>query len=74
MEVPVEKTVTLTPNWEGTARWFAHAFVTHSFDRGAKAPICSFIDQIRYLTQTDPDAVQRLIDEFSDPKVETDAE
>lgn len=70
----MEKTITLTPNWENTARWFAHAFTTHSFDSGAKAPIGSFIEQIRYLTQTDPDAVQRLIDEFSDPKVETDAE
>lgn len=56
--------INLEPNWENTARWFAQALTMHDFDRGAFEPTISFIEQIRYLTQTDLPAVQRLIDEL----------
>lgn len=58
-------TITLEPNWEGTAAYFAHGLMTHSFDRGAKEPIHSFIEQIRYLSLTDPDAVKRILARFA---------
>lgn len=56
------KEVVITPNYEKTAEFFARGLVTHSFDNGAKGPIISFIQQIRYLSQTDPSAVQRILD------------
>lgn len=57
--------ILLTPNYENTAKWFAHALKDHSFDRGANQPIISFIEQIRYLTQTDLPAVQRVINNLN---------
>lgn len=55
------KTIRLDPNWEATALWFAFALREHSFERNAREPIRSFIEQIRYLTQTDPEAVERIL-------------
>ena len=60
--------IVITPEWANTARWFASALAGHSFDRGARSPIGSFMEQIRYLHQTDPDELQRIIDEFSDKR------
>jgi len=54
-------TIVLTPNWEGTTEWFALALRDHSFDRGAKEPIVSFIEQVRYLALTNPEALERVI-------------
>lgn len=58
------QTITLEPDWENTALWFAEALRTHSFNKGAKEPIISFIEQIRYLTLTDPDAVKRIMEKI----------
>jgi DnaJ-class molecular chaperone len=60
-----EKTVVLTPNYESTAMYFATVFRDHGFEEGSVEPIISFIEQIRYLTQTDLPAVQRIIDRLS---------
>lgn len=57
--------IRLDPNYENTAKFFARAFTDHSFDQGATEPVVSFIEQIRYLTQTDLPAVQRVIDSIS---------
>lgn len=53
--------VKVDPNYEATAEYFAKAFIDHEFDRGKSLPVISFIEQIRYLTQTDLPAVERLI-------------
>jgi hypothetical protein len=53
--------IILEPNWENTALWFAHAFRFNDFEKGAKDPIISFIEQIRYLSITDPEAVERIL-------------
>lgn len=58
----------MEPEWLSTARWFAHALSTHSFDFGAKSPVGSFMEQIRYLAHTDPEGLQKLIYEFAPPK------
>jgi len=66
----MNKEIILTPNYENTAKFFAQNLQYHEFDRGAHEPIISFIEQIRYLTQTDLPAVQRVIDSIhikSDP-------
>lgn len=56
--------IILNPEWEPTALWFATALKDHSFDRGAAAPIISFIEQIRWLTLTDKPAVERILNHF----------
>lgn len=56
--------VILEPNWENTALWFAHAMKFHDFEYAAKEPIASFIEQIRYLTLTDPAAVERILEKL----------
>ena len=55
-------TITLEPDWEVMCEWFARALSEHAFERFATAPVVSFIEQVRYLTLTDPDAVVRVID------------
>lgn len=59
------KTIVITPEWESTAEWFAVALAQHSFERDARGPVISFIEQIRYLTLTDPEAVARIIERLS---------
>jgi hypothetical protein len=36
----------------------------HDFEYAAKEPIASFIEQIRYLTLTDPAAVERILEKL----------
>lgn len=64
----VPEFVVLEPNWENTARWFANALATHSFDFGNRGAVGSFMEQIRYLALTDPQGLQKLIHEFAPPK------
>lgn len=54
--------ITLTPEWEGTCEWFARALREHAFEKNAKEPIVSFIEQVRYLALTDPAALERVLD------------
>ena len=61
------RTVTLEPNWEATREWFARALAEHAFDRFATGPVISFIEQVRYLTLTDPAAVARIIERVTRP-------
>lgn len=56
------KTVVLTPNYEATAEWFARALREHAFEKNAKEPVISFIEQIRYLALTDRAALERVIE------------
>ncbi len=53
--------IILTPNWEATCEWFARALSEHAFDRFARQPVISFIEQVRYLALTDPEALSRVI-------------
>lgn len=53
--------VVITPNWENTAAYFATALVHHDFDYGAREPVVSFIEQVRYLALNDPAALERVI-------------
>lgn len=53
--------VVLEPNYENTAFFFALGLRHHNFDKGATDPVISFIEQIRYLAQTDLPAIERII-------------
>ena len=57
--------ITLTPEWEATTEWFARVFREHGFERDARGPMVSFIEQVRYLALTDPDALDRVIERLS---------
>lgn len=59
-----EGEIILEPNWENTALWFANAMKFHDFEYASKEPIISFIEQIRYLTLTDPEAVARILEKL----------
>lgn len=56
------ETIDLTPNWEATTEWFARALREHAFDKNAKEPVISFIEQVRYLAITDPKALERVLE------------
>lgn len=56
--------VNIEPEWENTALWFANALAQHGFERDAYSPVVSLIEQVRYLTQTDPDAVERILNKL----------
>jgi hypothetical protein len=45
--------VVITPNYENVAARFAAGFVAHDFEKGAREPVISFIQQIRYLAVKD---------------------
>jgi hypothetical protein len=61
-ELEATRTITIEPEWNNTAAYFAAGLRDHAFERGATEPIVSFIEQVRYLTQTDLPAVERLIE------------
>ena len=54
--------IVITPEWESTCEWFARAFREHAFEKDARAPIISFIEQVRYLALTDPAALERIME------------
>lgn len=53
----------IEPEWENVARFMAANLADHSFDKG-NTQVISFIETIRYLSQTDIDAVGRIIEEL----------
>ena len=53
--------IVLTPDWEVTCEWFARALSEHAFDRFAREPVVAFIEQVRYLALTDPEALTRVL-------------
>lgn len=57
--------IDLTPNYENTAAFIATVLRDHSFEKFATEPVVSLIEQVRYLTQTDPDAVERIINRLN---------
>ena len=58
-------TVTLEPNWEATCEWFGRALAEHAFEQFAREPVICFIEQVRYLSLTDPAAITRVIDRLA---------
>lgn len=58
--------IKVEPHYPGLLRWWAQAMVSHSFDLGAKAPVKSFMEIVRYLQVTDPDVLQEIIEEYGD--------
>jgi len=62
--------VNLPPDYEQTAKWFGSALLQGAFEshEATMKAMGSFIEQIRYLAQTDLPAVQRVIHYFSRPQ------
>lgn len=58
--------VNLPPHWPNLLRWWAHQMSSHSFNPGALSPVISFIEQIRYLSLTDPEEVNRILEELKE--------
>lgn len=56
--------IKLEPDWENTALYFAECLRNHDFEKGAGVPVISFIEQIRYLQQTKPEALERIMEEL----------
>lgn len=60
-------TIIVEPDWEVLCEWFARALAEHAFDRNAMEPVISFIEQVRYLSLTDPAALARVIQRLTRP-------
>jgi len=56
------KSIVITPNWEATTEWFARNLREWGFEKNAHEPVISLIEQVRYLQQTDPEALDRVIE------------
>lgn len=56
--------ITLEPYWPNVLRFFATGLVMHDFERGAYAPVVSLIEQVRYLHQTDPQELAKILEEL----------
>lgn len=65
---PTIQTINIEPHWPGLARWWANALATHSFEQGARNPVVSFIEVIRYLALTDPEELEAIINELREDK------
>lgn len=57
----------IEPEWENTAISFGLALDGHSFDRGARTPVVSFAEQVRYLAIVDPAALERVLERLRRP-------
>ena len=66
--------VILEPNWPNMIRWHANALMTHSFEAGARGPISTFMQMVGHLAQKDPEELNKIIAEFTDPLVIREAE
>lgn len=60
-----DDTIDITPDWESTAGFIAVTLAGHGFERGAREPIVSLIEAVRYLSVSDPAAVERLLETVS---------
>ena len=61
------RTIQVEPDWEAMCEWFARALAEHAFNQFETNPVISFIEQVRYLTDTDPEAVARIIEKVRRP-------
>lgn len=61
--------IVITPDWPNMIRWHGNALATHSFDCGARSPIRAFMETVRYLALTEPDELEKIMEEFVDPMV-----
>lgn len=62
---PMPREEVLEPNYVNTVRFFAQGLMMHDFERGKGGVLASFMEQVRYLQQTKPQELQRIIDEFT---------
>jgi hypothetical protein len=62
-----DRTIELTPNWEPLCLWFALALAEHAFEQDNRLPVVSFIEQVRYLALTDPEALERVMAKLRRP-------
>jgi len=63
METPSNvEFINLTPNYEVVGELLARAFVEGVYENNYATPMISLIETIRYLTDTDRDAVGRIIE------------
>lgn len=53
--------INLTPNYEVTTQFFAETLAQQGFEKNAKEPVISLIEQVRYLALTDPEALKRVL-------------
>lgn len=74
MEANKMKEIVLEPYWPAMVRWHANALATHSFDFGAKSPLGTFMQMVGYLAQKDPEELNKIIEEFQEPRVIQEAE
>lgn len=60
----MSKTVTITPNYEALTRYSAEAFATHGWDttHTLYGPVAAFIELVRHLQATNPEALDRILD------------
>ena len=60
------ETVELKPNYPQVMRYMANALATNSVQATShRAFVGSFVEVVRYVTHTEPTAVQDLIDELA---------
>jgi hypothetical protein len=45
-------------------RDFSNKLAMHDFDRGAFAPVVSFIEMVRYMSHKDPDELEKILVEL----------
>jgi len=60
------ETIKLEPYWPATIRYFGRGLATHSFLSGSYSVISSFMEQVRFLYQTDPEELNKIIAEFAE--------
>ena len=69
------RTIRLDPNYENVARRMAAGLANGEFDKGSERQVmATLIDQIRYLTNTDEDAVFRIMNELDPSRPRSRAE
>jgi len=64
MERPEPDYIILDPDFPAVLRYFAWSLKYHNFEAGAKDPIVSFIEQVRFMYQSDPDELEKILDEL----------
>lgn len=61
-----DKTVVLEPDYPALLRWWVAAYRQGDWERGAIAPMISFLELVRYVHATAPQELERVIQELRD--------
>jgi hypothetical protein len=64
--------IVIEPDWPGMIRYFATGLSTHSFEYGAKSPLGSLMEMVKYLSEKDPEEMEKIIREFRDGSQDQD--